>query len=156
MRHVTWAVVVVLAAGCQSPRVVQRTPDEGVIALPANSDGFPNYFQSAARTLIKDHVGTEYEIVEEKEVTTEYATTNTVAREGASPLSLVKRETVTNTTVATPKKEWQIHYRRVMPRTNFPGNAVVQTQYVAGADAPKVRLPDTQPVPPPVLGPTTP
>ena len=154
-------IVVLVSAGCQSPRVVQRTPDEGIIALPANTDGWPNYHQSAAKKMIQAHLGPNYEVVEEKEVTTGYTTTNMQDRQSeltmhsSIPFLPASRETTTTKTVATPQKEWQIHYRRVMPRpaltTNSPptGTNVVSTAYVSGQ--PTVGLPATPvPSPPPI------
>ena len=160
MRCALFAVVLV-SVGCQSPRVVQRTADEGIVALPANSDSFPHYHQSAAKKIIAAHLGANYEIVEEKEVTTGYTTTNMQDRQSeltmhsSVPFLPASRETTTTKTVATPQKEWQIHYRRLMPRpptglaTAPPAANVVTTAYVSGQ--PTVGLPAT-PVPMPPLG----
>ena len=139
-------IVVLVAAGCQSPRVVQRTPDEGIIALPANTDGWPSYHQSAAKKMIQAHLGPNYEVVEEKEVTTGYTTTNLQDKQSeltmhsSVPFLPASRETTTTKTVATPQKEWQIHYRRVMPRPAAglaanPAAGVVTTAYVSGQPA---------------------
>jgi hypothetical protein len=55
----------VAAAGCSSARYVQRGLDEGVIAVPDRTNSWPSYNNDKALTLIKEHVGSDYEIVEE-------------------------------------------------------------------------------------------
>lgn len=158
------AVVVVLLAsvGCQSPRVVSRTADEGVIALPANSDEWPLRHQSTAKKMIRDHVGDAYEVVEEKEVTTGYTTTNIQDRESAmtmnstNPFLPAARETTTSRTVATPQKEWQIHYRRVMvkpPAGDAAATGVVRTNYVSGRPGVAADAAEPPPMVVPPVGP---
>ena len=159
MRGAFWLVLVV-SAGCQSPRVVSRTADEGVVALPANSDDWPLRHQSEAKKIIRAHVGDSYEVVEEKEVVTGYATTNVQDRQtelaphSVLPFLPAERETTTTRTVATPQKEWHIHYRRVMPKpaTMTTGAAnVVNTAYVSGQPGASVPAADLTPMPPMVV-----
>jgi len=153
------AVVVLVSVGCQSPRVVSRTADDGIVALPANTNAWPLYHQDAGKKMIRAHLGADYEVVEEKEVTTGYATTNVQDRQfeptmnSTNPFLPASRETTTTKTVNTPQTEWQIHYRRVMPRpAALAGNppaasGVVTTAYVSGQPA---AAPEAGPVPPPV------
>jgi hypothetical protein len=56
---------VVAATGCSSARYVQRGVDEGIVAVPDRSNTWPTYNNDKALTLIKEHVGPDYEIVEE-------------------------------------------------------------------------------------------
>jgi len=158
-------LLVLVSAGCQSARVVSRTPDDGIVALPANTNTWPSYHQDAAKRIITAHLGSAYEVVEEKEVTTGYTTTNTQDRQSelsmhsSIPLLPATRETTTTKTMNTPQKEWQIHYRRVMPRPATamvanPAATVVNTAYVTGQPAAK---PGAEPelLPPPVTSATT-
>ena len=155
-------VVVLVSAGCQSPRVVSRTADDGIVALPANTNDWPFYHQDAGKKVIRAHLGSDYEVVEEKEVTTGYATTNVQDRQfeptmnTTNPFLPATRETTTTRTVNTPQKEWQIHYRRVMPRPAAamganPAATVVTTAYVSGQPA---ATPDL--LPPPLTSAMTP
>jgi len=133
------AGLLVASLGCANTRQVSRNADEGIVALADNSDSWPSYHRTKGRKLIEEHVGAEYEIVEEKEVTVGYTTTQNqqVTSEptfGTIPfLPAEKQTTVTNST-QTPHKEWQIHYRRrAAPSgtagTGIPTTTTVQTQY---------------------------
>ena len=53
------------AAGCTSARYVQRGMDEGVVAVPDRSNSWPSFNNDKAINLIKEHVGPDYEIVED-------------------------------------------------------------------------------------------
>ncbi len=139
-------LLVMVSAGCQSARVVSRTADDGIVALPANTNEWPSYHQDAGKKIIAAHLGSAYEVVEEKEVTTGYATTNVQDRQfeptmnTTNPFLPASRETTTTKTVNTPQKEWQIHYRRVTPRPAVAAGAtppatVVTTAYVSGQPA---------------------
>ena len=66
LRCLVLAAVVAGLSGCASPaRYVETQGDTGVVAIPSNSDVWPNYNRKAAMALIEKHVGPNYEIVEE-------------------------------------------------------------------------------------------
>jgi hypothetical protein len=139
------AVAAASTVGCANARYVQKAGDEGVVAIPRNSDAWPEYNRTSALKLIEQHVGPAFEIVEEREVKTGTATSNTqnVNREqtfnSEVPFLPAERETTTTTTTARDITEYHIHYRRKAGGlTGFPGatppaNAVVPTGGAAPA-----------------------
>ena len=144
MLAVGFAGLLLASLGCANARHVSRTTDEGIVALADNSDSWPGYNRTKGRKLIVEHVGPDYEILEEKEVTVGYTTVQNqqVTSEptfGAIPFLPAERQTTVTNSTQTPQKEWQIHYRR---RTTPSGTAglgipivptttTVQTQYPA-------------------------
>src|SRR5262245_51230349 len=110
---------VVVASGCASPaRYVEKKGDTGIIAIPNNTDTWPNHNRTAAIDLIKKHVGVGYEILDEREVVTGQSTTNnqqvnteqTVNR--TLPFLPAEKQTITNNTTQRDITEWRIWYRR--------------------------------------------
>lgn len=165
------SVAVASAVGCANARYVQKVGDEGVVAVPVNSDAWPSYNRTNALKLIEQHVGPGYEIVEEREVTTGTATTNTqnTNREqtfnSEVPFLPAEKQTTTTTTTAANITEYHIHYRKRsggltgFPGTTAPANAIVPTNAVVPvehtqppADAgPTVPVPPSGALPPPDL-----
>ena len=79
MNRFVFGVVAIIAglSGCASPaRFIERTGDSGVVAIPANTDVWPSYNRTEAMDLIRKHVGSNFEIVEEREVPTGKTTVN--------------------------------------------------------------------------------
>lgn len=59
------------AGGCaSSAKYVEKKADSGVVAVPDDSNAWPNYNRQAALKLIEQHVGPDYEIVDQKTVKT--------------------------------------------------------------------------------------
>lgn len=116
------AALVAGLSGCSSPaRYIERTGEGGVVAIPANTDAWPNQYRSEALALIEKHVGPSYEIVEEREVATGRTTFNN---------QQVNENAAVGSTTTRDVTEWRIAYRkRGAPGT--PGG-VVQTQYRSG------------------------
>ena len=112
------AVAAASGAGCANARYVQKAGDEGIVSVRANSDAWPEYNRTNALKLIEQHVGRDYEIVDEKEVVTGHNTVNqqNTNREATFnsqvPFLPAEKQTTTTTTTAVPVTEWQIHYRR--------------------------------------------
>src|SRR5262245_48825273 len=104
--------------GCANARYVQKAGDEGVVSVADNSDVWPTYNRSNALKLIEQHVGPDYEVVEEGEVVTGQSTVNTqnTNREATAnkkfPYLTGERETTTATSTTSDLKEYRIHYRR--------------------------------------------
>jgi hypothetical protein len=116
------AALVAGLSGCASPaRYVERTGDSGVVAIPANTDSFPSYNRSEAMALIHKHVGSSFEIVEEREVATGKRTLNDqqVNNEQtwntSNPLLPASKQSVQNTTTTQDVTEWRIAYRKKAP-----------------------------------------
>lgn len=108
--------VVALAGGCAAPaRYVEKGGDTGVVAIPANSDAWPNYHRREALALIQRHVGPNYEIVDEREVVTGSTTMNNQQVSTQRPAAKGppgEIQTVSGVTAQTDQKEWRIWYRK--------------------------------------------
>jgi hypothetical protein len=128
------AVVVAGLSGCATPaHDISFDPQSGtgVVAIPGNSDMFPTYYRSAALDLIKQHVGPNYEILNEQTVPIGKTTVNAQQING---------DRVNGVTTTQDTTEYQITYRKKMlPTTVTPGlpgmpgvpgaGGVQQTQY---------------------------
>jgi hypothetical protein len=104
------AALVAAVSGCATPaRYVEKNPESGVVAIPANTDTFPTYYHTEAIDLIRRHVGSNFEIVEEREVPTGQMTVN---NQHVNNDDMFKSQTVKNTTMTQEVKEWHIVYRK--------------------------------------------
>jgi hypothetical protein len=111
--------LVSLAGGCATPaRYIEKGNNQGVVAIPANTDTFPAYNRREALALIQKHVGPNYEIVDEREVVTGTNTLNSLsangqqtpnAKGGSSDI-----QTVSGITTQTDRTEWRITYRKTI------------------------------------------
>ena len=138
------AVLVAGLSGCASPaRYVDKGPDGGVVAIPSNTDYFPTFNRSAAIEKIKEHVGPNFEITEEREVPKGQQTISNQQVNGKNQSNITTTQDVT---------EYQIAYRRksgVMGMPMSPTNpmnpqmgpfgGVQQTQYLPGMPATGVK-----------------
>jgi hypothetical protein len=115
MNRVFLGVAAVAAglAGCASPaRYVERGPDSGVVAIPANTNDWPSYNRRAAIAKIEEHLGANYEILEEREVPVGQATFNNQQPAG---------DGTWNATTTLDMREWHIAYRRKAGPTTYAG-----------------------------------
>lgn len=121
------------AAGCQGSgpgaRLVLREADRGVVAVPENTDDFPDYYRSHALRLIRDQVGRDYEITREEEYVLGPVTTHETAfrRRDAwnwwLPWKKAESATATDTTTTRNATEYRIYYQKagVGPAGGSPG-----------------------------------
>jgi hypothetical protein len=112
MNRLVLGVAALLAAlsGCASPaRYIERTGESGVVAIPANTDVWPSYNRTEAMDLIRKHVGSNFEIIEEREVATGKTTVN---NSQVNNDSTYNRQTGNNVTTTQDVTEWRIAYRR--------------------------------------------
>ncbi|HVK16747.1 MAG TPA: hypothetical protein VM533_07340 [Fimbriiglobus sp.] len=137
------AVAVASTVGCANARYVQKIDNEGVVAVPANSDAWPSYNRTNALKLIEQHIGPAYEIVEEREIKTGTATSNvqnTTSEQTINsevPFLPAEKQTTTTTTTAQDLTEYHIHYRRKAGGlTGFPGTTPATAVAPAGGMAP--------------------
>jgi hypothetical protein len=112
--------VVALAGGCAGPaRYVDKKADSGVVAIPSNTDMWPFHYRQEALTLIQQHVGPYYEIVEERQVVTgqqtrnEQTTTTDQLANKKNPNQTGERQTTSGSVLTQNTTEWQITYRRL-------------------------------------------
>ncbi|MGL6097341.1 MAG: hypothetical protein ACRC7O_16270, partial [Fimbriiglobus sp.] len=112
------AVVAAAGAGCGGARYVTRGADEGVVAVPDRSNDWPSYHHDKATKLIHEHVGPDYEVVEEwSEKTGERVTQDQdVNREQTFnreiPFLPADKVTTKSTTTVADVTEWRIKYRK--------------------------------------------
>lgn len=147
------SLVLAAAAGCgTTARYVSQQGDSGVVAIPQNSNAWPTNYRQDAESLIRQHVGPDYEIVDEREVVTGSNTLNNQhvnvqqTSNGRDPALPGVSGLQTGSSVTRDVKEWQITYRRKMGQPvgiPAPGSSIspaggttVQTEYVSpGASA---------------------
>lgn len=104
------------AGGCaSSAKYIEKKPDSGVVAVPDDSNSWPNYNRQAALKLIEEHVGSNYEIVDEKTVKTGRQT------RGSLP--------DTNETL-NPRRPGSPGYRSATHATSMPEQTQFQIAYV--------------------------
>jgi hypothetical protein len=97
-------------SGCASPaRYIEKSGDSGVVAIPANTNVWPTYYQTEAMAKIRAHVGPNFEIVEEREVATGKTTVN---NEQVNNDKLLNKQTINNLTTTQDVTEWRIAYRK--------------------------------------------
>jgi hypothetical protein len=121
MRRISLLPAVLLTVagltGCGSTaRYVAKRGDTGVVAIPNNSNAWPTYNRRNAEELIRQHVGPDFEVLEEREVVTGTSVSNNqqVQREQLTNGRYlpIEKDTVTNTTSTRDTTEYQITYRR--------------------------------------------
>jgi len=133
------AVVDASSVGCANARYVQKSLDEGIVAVPSNTDAWPDYNRTNALKLIEAHVGPAYDIIDEGEVKTGTATTKVKNTDREATLNPTlpgvlpaEKQTTTTTTTARDLTEYQIHYRKKAGGlTGFPGTGVTPAGGVA-------------------------
>ncbi len=80
------AATSVIVGGCAKARMVEVAQDGGVVAIPANSNRWPNYYRNQAEELIREKCPDGYEIVEEEEVVVgQVARTNSQTKTKKAP-----------------------------------------------------------------------
>lgn len=143
------ALVAAHQTGCASARYVQRDTEGGVVAIPDKSNAWPSYNRNKAEELIREHVGTDYEVVEEWAAKTDpppkperNAATNT-------PLIVLPSEGPWNATgQLVEATEWRIRYRKRTPGSDAATSSGVVP---AGHQIPTPALGHDAIIPPPVL-----
>jgi hypothetical protein len=63
-------IAVVGLTGCAKARFIETSPGCGVVAIPANTNTWPNYYRDQAEALIRQKCPNGYEIVGEGEAVT--------------------------------------------------------------------------------------
>ena len=110
-----WGLLVVLS-GCSSARYVSSEPNGGVVAIPHNSNSWPDYNRKHAEELMKQQCPEGYVIDREAEVvvgSTEHTNVST-EKKGDALLAAVKlgsvEENRRETTYRTDQTEWRIWF----------------------------------------------
>jgi hypothetical protein len=111
--------MIALAGGCASPaHYVERKADSGVVAIPNNSNVWPFYHMRSAEDLIKQHVGPNFEIVEQYQFKTGQTTRNDQQttidqmQNKRHPNQVTERQNTTGIVTTQDTTEWRIVYQR--------------------------------------------
>lgn len=123
LRRLAWlcALVGALLTGCNSARHVAYDSSGGVVAIPSNSNCWPNYHRKHAEELIQARCPGGYVIDHEEEVvvgTTQHTDVTTETRGDpllaalrVAPITEETRQQTTNHNLT----EWRIAYRKANP-----------------------------------------
>jgi hypothetical protein len=108
-------LLIVAASGCgTSARLVQTTPDGGIVAIPKNDNGWPYRYRETAEKLMAEKCPNGYEIVGEGEVVV--GKRNTIGANNTMP---------SGSPIGTPgtqdKTEWRITFRAKPPAAALAG-----------------------------------
>jgi hypothetical protein len=113
-----WAFLVAIS-GCSSARYVSIEPNGGIVAIPSNTNSWPDYNRKNAEELMKEKCPQGFVIDREQEVvigTTEHTDVNT-EKTGAPLLAALKvspvEEKRTEKTYRTDRTEWRIWFHAV-------------------------------------------
>lgn len=121
MVRITGLFAAILFAGCASTtaRPILRERDGGIVAIPDNSDRFPDYNRSQALDLIEEHVGKQFEIVREEEfvlgpvTTSETTSTKRPVWSWFIPWRLSESASSSSTNTTRNQTEYRLQYRKV-------------------------------------------
>lgn len=114
-RTISILVLAVLpACGCQSARYITKTASGGVVAIPADSNGWPFYHRADAEALMSQHFPEGYVVEAEQEAVVgtttdvQHPVRNASVDVGEVTLDLGGFTTATSRN----ETEWHIQYRR--------------------------------------------
>jgi hypothetical protein len=114
-------VSIAFSVGCAAHHV-RKEGNEGIVAVPDDSNVWPTYNHDRAIKLIQEHVGPDYEIIKQEMVVSGQYTTNNqqvtqvpVAIDPDLPFLTRNQQVVTNNQVVQDKHEWYIYYRKRGP-----------------------------------------
>jgi hypothetical protein len=109
------AVLLVAVSGCGSARMIQTTPDGGIVAIPSNNNSWPFKYRDHADSLMAMKCPNGYDVVREEEVIVGIKTTTTAVTGGVTQAGFkdnASADATTNVTTTTrPQKEYRITFR---------------------------------------------
>jgi hypothetical protein len=146
------ALLLVAAVGCGSARLIHTTPDGGVVAIPSNSNAWPNYYREEAEKMMAKKCPNGYDIIEEGEVVVGKKATTSELVDRSSPSNVPPGQgnvtSVSKITTVSDQTEYRITFRGrdVRPAPLLPPTLLTAPP----APAPTTGLP---PRPVPVTGP---
>ncbi|MBP3956798.1 hypothetical protein J8F10_16110 [Gemmata sp. G18] len=136
-RSCVFALLAVAAAtsGCAShAKFIEKKADSGIVAVPDETDAWPNNNRRAALDLIQKHVGPNFEILDERTVSTGRTARNSLpdTNEALNPRNQAypAKRPISATATQQEGTEYRITYRKLGsdPNPGAPGTTV-QTQY---------------------------
>jgi hypothetical protein len=129
MFRAAWLVASLLGSGCMGARLVEVTPEGGVVAIPSNTNCWPTYFHKAAEDLIQKQCPEGYVIDHEQEAVVGHHTTeNTAGNRNSVASAVFGVGQETKTVESHDYYEWRIYFRRkgapparlVSPKESLP------------------------------------
>jgi hypothetical protein len=124
------ALLLAAATGCGSTaRLVNGTPDGGVVAIPSNSNYWPMKYRDDADKMMAQRCPNGYEIVSEGEVVVGQTATTNENVDHRTPTNSnsryrVDQTTTQMTTTTSDKTEYRITFR-AKPAAGTPTNAAI-------------------------------
>ena len=103
--------ILLTGLGCAQARYVEKGSGEGIVAVPSNSDCWPTRNRTKALTLIEEHVGQDYEIVQEFEVARGSSTTDSESARTEPSVHESETSGPIGQSKATQATEYRIQYR---------------------------------------------
>ena len=137
--------------GCSHARYVHRGSDEGVVAIPNRSNEWPTYNQDKATRLIVEHVGSDYDVVEEwsertgQRVLHDQSSSRQAQYSPEMPFLPAEKVTTQTTSTMSDLTEWRIRYRKRLPG----GGGITQVGAAAPFPAQNPIQPASQIIPAP-------
>ena len=118
VKHIAFLFVAcgpLLASGCHNARYVQRDNTRGVVAIPANTNGFPKYRDQAAKLMLEHFpdgfiVDKEQEVVIGEKTRHESSDDSDIVQVGNDVVT--KSGSSSGSTTTLPETEYRIYYRR--------------------------------------------
>lgn len=139
---VSWAGL----AGCAGPRYVLKSPDQGIIAMPSNSNHWPTRYREKAEEMIRMHFPDGFEIEREEEWVIGEVTRGHVADQGhfralgpSGQVGIVFGG-VSSVAETAPQTEWRILYRRKGSPSTTPADGALLVPTSASSPTPKVSV----------------
>jgi hypothetical protein len=108
------AVLLVSVTGCGSARMIQSTPDGGVVAIPSNNNSWPFNYRDHAEKLMAMKCPNGYDVVREEEVIVGVKMTTTEVTDRVTQVGYKDNPPPATTSVVTttrPQKEYRITFR---------------------------------------------
>lgn len=135
-------LLLVAVAGCgTSARLVQGDRDGGVVAIPSNSNSWPNRYRDEADKLMAQKCPNGYDVVSEGEVVVGKTATSNESVDRRTPANKngrIDQTTTTMTTSVSDKTEYRITFRarEVKPSQTVKQPELMQATAVVPADQP--------------------
>jgi hypothetical protein len=107
-------LLLVSVSGCGTARMIQSTPDGGVVAIPSNNNSWPCNYRDHAEKLMAMKCPNGYDIVREEEVIVGVKMTTTEVTDRVTQVGYKDNPPPATTSVVTttrPQKEYRITFR---------------------------------------------
>jgi hypothetical protein len=102
------AGLLVAVSGCGTARLIETTPDGGVVAIPSNSNSWPFRYRESAEKLMAQKCPNGYDIVSEREVVVGQRSTTSELTDTAP--GDPSRQTTRVVTTTRPETEYRIAF----------------------------------------------